>query len=185
MGKYALSEIWHTLFYQRKALLNYTGGSLPPGTCFWTTGTWVSEEEKRSLLRQVPLLVWRPFWLWYLLTLSSTSFHWPSLFPFLSPHILLSVYWPPQMQGLFRFMYFFSCSPPVAAAGENTENTHQLSLLPDLLLCSHSAVDMQCSVLFTFQCYRLFPDAWAFCLILHALILFLPLLITVHSAFHR
>lgn len=48
---------------------------------------------------------------------------------------------------------------------KTSENTHQLSLLPDLLLCSHSAVDMQCSVLFTFQCYRLFPDAWAFCLI--------------------
>lgn len=166
MGKYALSEIWRTLFIREKLFLTTQVVLFHQAHAFWTTGTWVSEEEKDHFWGRCTLLVWRPFWLWYLLTLSSTSFHCPSLFPFLSPHIH-SVYWPPQMwESVSRFMYFFSCSPPVAAAGENfREHTSVVSSPRLALMFPYSAVDMQCSVLFTFQCYRLFPDAWAFCLI--------------------
>ena len=61
-------------------------------------------------------------------------FRCPPHFPFLSPHIR-SVYSPPQMQeSVSRFMYFFSSSPPVAAAGENFREHTSVVSSPRLAL---------------------------------------------------
>lgn len=134
MGKYALSEIWHTLFIREKLFLTHRWFSSTRHMLFGQQVLGSVRRKKDHFWTQVPLLVWRPFWLWYLLTLSSTSFHCPSLFPFLSPHIH-SVYWPPQMWesvSLYVFLFMFSSS--CCSWWKLPENTHQLSLLPRLAL---------------------------------------------------
>ena len=165
MGKYALSEIWHTLFIREKLFLTAQVVLFHQAHDFGTS-TWVSEAGKK-ITSEGRCLCWcgAP---------SGFGICWPyppPLFvvlltsPF-SPHTFVVFIHHHKCGSLFLASCIsFHLLLQLLQLVKTSENTHQLSLLPDLLLCSHSGVDMQCSIPFTFQYYCLFPDAWAFCLI--------------------
>ena len=187
LGKYVLRKIWHTLFFREKLFLTAQVVLFHQAHGFGQQVLGSVRQEKRSLLKagasagvETLLALVSADLILYLFSLCSFLSS-----PF-SPHTFIVFIHHHKCGNLFLTSCIsFRLLLQLLQLVKTSENMHQLSLLPDLLLHSQSAVDMQCSVPFTFQCYCLFPDIWAFCLISSCLNSFYTSAITVHSVCHR